>query len=92
MGHRCSEVRGALGRFFPFFHSFREQRRRYSTGQRGRFHRCIPLRLGDAEIWTNPGCNGFPPKRVQNVASDLLGVEALSWSWSPPQRSLVSQL
>jgi hypothetical protein len=37
-------------------------------------------------------CNTLPPKRVQNVASDLLGVEALSWSVSPPQRSLVSPL
>jgi hypothetical protein len=37
-------------------------------------------------------CNCFPPKRVQNVAADLLGVETLTGSVSPPQRSLVSQL
>ena len=37
-------------------------------------------------------CTRFPPKRVQNVASALLGIEALAGSLEPPQRSLVSQL
>src|SRR4030095_3406613 len=36
-------------------------------------------------------CNTLPPKWVQNVAADLLGVETLAGSVSPPRLALVSQ-
>ena len=55
-------------------------------------YRCVPIHLRDAEMWKSTQCTQIPPKRVQNVAAVLRGVEVLSWPVSPPQRSLVSQL
>jgi hypothetical protein len=50
------------------------------------------MRLRDTGMYKSPKCNRIPPKQVQNTASDLRGVEALSWSVSPPQHSRVSPL
>src|SRR5215510_4386848 len=56
---------------FPFFQSFRERQRRYSTGQSGRFHRGVPLRLGDAEMMQRRGkaldATDSPPKSCTSI-------------------------